>query len=61
MFASYVSRNAFPAWHDPSYDVIDQMLEGSGQGGPSLHWAIGQEIATKCYQIDVSGVAILNV
>ena len=32
-----------------------------GGGGPSLHWAIGQEIATKCYQIDVSGVAILHV
>ena len=30
-------------------------------GGPSLHWAIGQEIATKCYQIDVTGVAILHV
>ena len=33
----------------------------SGGGGLSLHWAIGQEIATKCYQIDVSGVAILHV
>ena len=37
MFASYVPRNAFSAWHDPSYDVIDQMLGGSGswnfQGG----------------------------
>ena len=22
MFASYVPRNAFSAWHDPSYDVI---------------------------------------
>ena len=31
------------------------------RGGPSLHWAIGQEIATKCYQIDVTGVAILRV
>ena len=29
--------------------------------GPSLHWAIGREIATKYYQIDVSGVAILHV
>ena len=28
MFASYVPRNAFSAWHDPSYDVIGQMLEG---------------------------------
>ena len=26
MFASYVPRNAFSAWHDPSYDVIGQML-----------------------------------
>ena len=37
MFASYVPRNAFSAWHDPSYDVIGQMLGGSGslnfQGG----------------------------
>ena len=37
MFASYVPRNAFFAWHDPSYDVIGQMLGGSGswnfQGG----------------------------
>ena len=32
-----------------------------GGGGPSLHWAIGQESATKCYQIDVTGVAILHV
>ena len=23
-------RNAFSAWHDPSYDVIDQMLRGQG-------------------------------
>ena len=30
MFASYVPRNAFAAWHDPSYDVIGQMLGGSG-------------------------------
>ena len=30
MFAGYVPRNAFSAWHDPSYDVIGQMLEGSG-------------------------------
>ena len=30
MFASYVPRNAFSAWHDPSYDVIGQMLGGSG-------------------------------
>ena len=29
MFASYVPRNAFSAWHDPSYDVIGQMLKGS--------------------------------
>ena len=29
MFASYVPRNAFSAWHDPSYDVIGQMLGGS--------------------------------
>ena len=37
MFASYVPRNAFSGWHDPSYDVIGQMLGGSGswnfQGG----------------------------
>ena len=26
MFVSYVPRNAFSAWHDPSYDVIGQML-----------------------------------
>ena len=30
MFASYVPRNSFSAWHDPSYDVIGQMLGGSG-------------------------------
>ena len=30
MFASYVPRNAFSAWHDPSYDVIGQMLGRSG-------------------------------
>ena len=30
MFASYVPRNAFSAWHDPSYDVKGQMLGGSG-------------------------------
>ena len=30
MFASYVPRNAFAAWHDPSYDVIGQMLGGQG-------------------------------
>ena len=30
MFASYVPRNTFFAWHDPSYDVIGQMLGGSG-------------------------------
>ena len=29
MFASYVPRNAFSAWHDPSYDVIGQILGGS--------------------------------
>ena len=37
MFARYVPRNAFSVWHDPSYDVIGQMLGGSGswnfQGG----------------------------
>ena len=37
MFASYVPRNAFFAWHGPSYDVIGQILGGSGswnfQGG----------------------------
>ena len=37
MFASYVPRNAFFAWHDPSYDVIGQIWGGSGswnfQGG----------------------------
>ena len=36
-------------------------LSARGGGGASLHWAIGQEIATKCYQIDVSGVTILHV
>ena len=30
MFASYVTQNAFSAWHDPSYDVIGQMLAGQG-------------------------------
>ena len=30
MFASYVPWNAFSAWHDPSYDVIGQMLGGPG-------------------------------
>ena len=30
MFASYVPRNAFSASHDPSYDVIGQMLGESG-------------------------------
>ena len=30
MFVSYVPRNAFSAWHDPGYDVIGQMLGGSG-------------------------------
>ena len=30
MFASYVPRNAFSAWHDTSYDVIGQMLRGQG-------------------------------
>ena len=37
MFARYVPRNSFSAWHDPSYDVIGQILGGSGswnfQGG----------------------------
>ena len=37
MLASYVPRNAFSAWHDPSYDVMGQRLWGSGpwnfQGG----------------------------
>ena len=28
MFASYVPQNAFFAWHDSSYDVIDQILGG---------------------------------
>ena len=28
MFAGYVPRNAFSAWHHPSYDVIGQMLGG---------------------------------
>ena len=32
MFTSYVPRNAFSAWHDPSYDVIGKMLGGGGQG-----------------------------
>ena len=43
MFASYVPRNAFSAWHDPNYDVIGQMLGGSGswnfQGGRIKGWA----------------------
>ena len=30
MFASYVPRNAFSAWHDSSYDVIGQILGGQG-------------------------------
>ena len=30
IFAGYVPRNAFSAWHDSSYDVIDHMLGGSG-------------------------------
>ena len=30
MFASYVPQNAFFAWHDPSYDVIGQLLGESG-------------------------------
>ena len=30
MLASYVPRNAFSGWHDPSYDVIGQMLGGQG-------------------------------
>ena len=30
MFASYVPRNTFFTWHDPSYDVIGQMLGGQG-------------------------------
>ena len=30
MFASYVPRNAFFAWHDSSYDVIGQILGGQG-------------------------------
>ena len=30
MFACYVPRNAFSAFHDPSYDVIGQMLGGQG-------------------------------
>ena len=30
MLAGYVPRNAFSAWHDPSYDVIGQMLGGQG-------------------------------
>ena len=37
MFASFVPRSAFSAWNDPSYDVIGQILGGSGswnfQGG----------------------------
>ena len=37
MLLSYVPRNAFSAWHDPSYDVIGQILGESGswnfQGG----------------------------
>ena len=30
MIASNVPRNAFSAWHDPGYDVMGQMLGGSG-------------------------------
>ena len=30
MLASYVARNTFSAWHDPSYDVISQRLGGQG-------------------------------
>ena len=32
MFASYVPRNAFSAWHDPSYDGIGQMLPSQQSG-----------------------------
>ena len=30
ILAGYVPRNAFSAWHDPSYVVIGQKLGGSG-------------------------------
>ena len=30
MFAIYVPRNAFSAWHDPIYDFIGQMLGDQG-------------------------------
>ena len=30
MLASYMPQSAFPAWHDPSYDVIGHMLGDQG-------------------------------
>ena len=30
MIASDVPRNAFSAWHNPSYDVIGETLGGQG-------------------------------
>ena len=46
MLASYVPRNAFSAWHDPSCDVIGQMLGGSGswnfQGGGGTYRRWGE-------------------
>ena len=40
MFAGYVPRNAFSAWHDPSYDVIGQML------GRSESWNFQGDVKT---------------
>ena len=37
MLERYVPRNAFFAWHDPGYDVIDQMLGGQGLGIFRVH------------------------
>ena len=48
-------------YHISSSPSVIQGGQPQPRGGPSLHWAIGQEIATKCYQIDVTGVAILHV
>ena len=68
MFASYVPRNAFSAWHDPSYDVIGQMLGGSGswnfQGGRKKdgrkaieRMVIIERLTKKIFQKNRRGVA----
>ena len=45
MFASYVPRNAFSPWHDPSYDVISQMLGGSGS------WNVQGDVKKMCRKL----------